>query len=109
MFENRKFLVIPKEMVDEVDFNQVLQTSKDTLRYSVDGTKTFVKYEITEVLEDITNTYINPETGEETTTVTKAGIYGRPSIWSEEMIEYTHPEMLELLATEEWTKSTIIE
>lgn len=109
MFENRRFLVIPAEMVDEVDFNQVLQTSKDTLRYSVDGTKTFVKYEVIVVEEDITHIYTSTETGEEITTVTKAGIYGRPSIWSEEMIEYTHPQMLELLATEEWTKSTIIE
>lgn len=109
MFENRRWLVIPKEMVDEVDFNQVLQTSKDTLRYSVDGTKTFIKYEVVEYTEDQINTYIDPETGEEHTTVTPAGVYGRPSIYNGIYPEYKHQEMLDLLSTEEWTKNLNME
>ena len=28
-----------------MDFSQVLETSADTLKYSLDGNKTFVKYE----------------------------------------------------------------
>ena len=33
--------------MSEVDYGQVLQSSADTCRYSVDGTKAFVKYETT--------------------------------------------------------------
>jgi len=45
MFENRRWVIIDKDEVSSVDFSQVLQTSADTLRYSNDGSKTFVKYE----------------------------------------------------------------
>jgi hypothetical protein len=44
-FENRKWVIIDKDEVDSIDFTKVMETSKDTLRYSVDGSKTFVKYE----------------------------------------------------------------
>ena len=45
MLENRRWVIIDKDEVSSVDFSQVLQTSADTLRYSNDGSKTFVKYE----------------------------------------------------------------
>ena len=45
MFENRKYVIISKDDVGSVDFSQVFETSADTLRYSNDGSKTFVKYE----------------------------------------------------------------
>ena len=45
MFENRKWVIISKDDVSSVDVSQVLETSADTLRYSNDGNKTFVKYE----------------------------------------------------------------
>ena len=45
MFENRKYVIISKDDVSSVDFSQVFETSADTLRYSTDGNKTFVKYE----------------------------------------------------------------
>ena len=45
MFENRKWVIISKAEVSSVDFSQVMETSADTLRYSNDGNKTFVKYE----------------------------------------------------------------
>ena len=111
MFENRRWLVIPAEEVQNVDFNQVLQNSAETLRYSVDGTKTFIKYEIIEYLEDQITTYFNIETGQEETSIIPAGIYGRPSIYNGVFPEYNHEEILALLATEEWTKpmDTIIE
>lgn len=109
MFENRRWLVIPAEEVQNVNFNQVLQTSPDTLRYSIDGTKTFIKYEVVEYTEDQINTYIDPETGEEHTTVTPAGVYGRPSIYNGIYPEYKHQEMLDLLSTEEWTKNLNME
>ena len=44
MFENRKWVIIDKDEVSSIDFSKVLETSADTLRYSVDGGKTFVKY-----------------------------------------------------------------
>ena len=45
MLENRKWVIIDKDEVSSVDFSKVLETSADTLRYSNDGNKTFVKYE----------------------------------------------------------------
>ena len=69
----KTYCIINSSDVSSVDFNQVLETSADTLRYSVDGTKTFVKYEGTQ-----------------------------PSFLSGKT-EYTHSEILTILATDEWT------
>jgi hypothetical protein len=41
----RTYVIIDASEVGNVDFNQVEETSSDTLRYSLDGTKTFVKFE----------------------------------------------------------------
>jgi hypothetical protein len=38
------YVIINASDVENVDFDQVIETSADTLRYSVDGTKTFVKF-----------------------------------------------------------------
>lgn len=108
-FENRRWLIIPATEVENVNFNQVLENSADSLRYSIDGTKTFVKYEILVIEEDQTYTYTDAETGEEITHTTPAGTYGRPSVYQEGMTEYTHSEILELLATEEWTSPAVAE
>jgi hypothetical protein len=70
---SRKYVIIDKAEVSSVDFSKVLETSADTLRYSVDGSKTFVKYE-----------------GEQ------------PSFLSGET-EHSHSEILEILGTAEWT------
>ena len=102
-FQNRRWLIIPATLIGSIDFNQVLESSPESLRLSVDGTKTFIKYEINEVLEDQTYTGINPETGEETSYTILAGVYGRPSIYQEGDVEYTHEEILTILSTEEWT------
>ena len=45
MFDNRKYVIINKDEVSSVDFSKVFETSADTLRYSNDRSKTFVKYE----------------------------------------------------------------
>ena len=102
-FPNRRWLVIPATEVENVDFNQVLETSADSLRYSVDGSETFVKYEVMVVEETYTQTHNDIETGEEVTTTVEAGVYGRPSIYSEAYTEYDHEGILALLATEAWT------
>ena len=103
-FPNRRWLVIPATEVENVDFNQVLESSADSLRYSVDGSQTFVKYEVTVVEETYTETYTDIETGEEVTTTVEAGVYGRPSIYSDSYTEYNHADILALLATEAWTQ-----
>jgi hypothetical protein len=102
-YENRRYLIIPTTITESIDFNQVYETSVETLRLSVDGLKTFVKYDVVVEPEDRTVTYINAETGEEETYTVTAGVYGRPSIYSPEYPEYTHLQILEVLATSEWT------
>jgi len=77
MYENRQYVIFSTTELDQVDFSQVLETSKDTVRKSVDETLTFVKYE-----DDM------PSTVEALTT--KQG-------------PYTYEEILAILATEEWT------
>ena len=44
-FENRKFIIFNVSELNQIDFNQVLETSLDTVRKSVDNTKTFVKWD----------------------------------------------------------------
>jgi hypothetical protein len=102
-YENRRYLIIPTSITGSINFSQVGETSTETLRLSVDGTKTFVKYEVHIEEEDRTETYTNPETGEEETYTVIAGVYGRPDIYNDEYDEYTHQEILQVLSTEEWT------
>jgi hypothetical protein len=104
IFENRRWLVIPTSIVDDIDFNQVHQSNVESLRKSVDETLTFVKYEVNVVEETYTETFEDIETGEEVTNTIEAGTYGRPSVYSEDYTEYTHSEILELLSSEQWTK-----
>ena len=40
-----KYILINTSDLSLIDFNQVAQTSVDTLRYSVDGSKTVIKFE----------------------------------------------------------------
>lgn len=42
---NRNYVIFNINEIDKINFNEVLETSTDTLRKSVDGTLTFVKYE----------------------------------------------------------------
>ena len=42
---SRNYVIIDASEVSSVDFNQVFETSADTLRYTIDGSQTFVKYE----------------------------------------------------------------
>lgn len=105
-FPDRRWLVIPAEEVPNINFAQVVEAGPDSLRYSVDGTKTFIKYEIRVVEEDYTVETIQGETNETGTYTVLAGTYGRPDIYSEEYPEYSHEEILELLSGEEWTVPT---
>jgi len=44
-YENREFMIFNVLELNQIDFTQVLETSIDTVRKSVDQTKTFVKWE----------------------------------------------------------------
>ena len=44
-YENRKYVIINASEVGTVDFSQVHETSASTLRYSLDDSQTFVKFE----------------------------------------------------------------
>ena len=102
-FENRRWLVLPIEKIDDINFSQVHQSDKESLRKSIDGKKTFIKYEVVDVKEDIVETYLHPETKEEMTNTIKVGVYGRPDVYSTDYTEYNHKDILALLATDEWT------
>jgi len=102
-YDNRRYLIIPTSVTNSINFNQVHETSTETLRLSVDGTQTFVKYEITEVTASYTESFEDPETGEVVESVIEQGIYGRPSIYSDTYPEYTHSEILSILTGSDWT------
>ncbi len=63
-FENRRWLVIPTSVISDIDFNQVHESNADSLRLSVDGNSTFVKYEVQVVETDYDTTYVDMETEE---------------------------------------------
>ena len=103
-YPDRRFVTFDITELNQIDFSQVFETSADTVRKSVDETKTFVKYDINIIEEDIVKTFLNPESMEEETFTTPAGIYGRPSIWNESYPELTHEEIINLLSTEAWSE-----
>ena len=45
-YENRRFVVFDVSEKDLINYDQVYETSADTLRLSVDGMKTFVEYDL---------------------------------------------------------------
>jgi len=44
-YEDREYLIISVSEIHLVDFNEILETSPETLRKSLDGTKTTIKWE----------------------------------------------------------------
>jgi hypothetical protein len=44
-YNNRQFMIFNVSELANIDFTQVLETSIDTIRKSVDETKTFVKWD----------------------------------------------------------------
>lgn len=104
MYDNRRWVIIPTSMTGSINFNEVMESSPESLRLSLDGSKTFVKYDITEVTSSYTNEYIDATTGQIMYTTIQSGIYGRPSFYSSEYQEYTHNEMIDILSNNEWTE-----
>lgn len=77
MYQDRNYMIFNISEVDQIDFNTVLETSAQTIRVSVDGTKSFVKWE-----------------GEMPACVSGLTTKEGP---------YNHSEILAILSTEEWT------
>ena len=79
---NNTYMIFNVSELEQIDFTQVKETSIDTVRKSIDGTKTFVKWEgeTPQCVVDLT---------------TKEG-------------PYTYEEILAILATEEWTNPNIL-
>tara|TARA_R110002020_G_scaffold6149_8_gene25779 strand:- start:65 stop:289 length:225 start_codon:yes stop_codon:yes gene_type:complete len=70
----KTYCIINSTDVSSIDFDQVFETSAETLRYSLDDSQTFVKYEGAK----------------------PRFLYGKDT--------YTHSQILEILAGEEWTE-----
>ena len=77
MYSDRNFLIFPVTELPKVDFSQVCETSAETVRLSVNSTKTFVKWD-----------------GEVPAFVAEIESAEGP---------YTYEEILVILATEEWS------
>jgi len=83
MFENRNYLIFNMSEVDTIDFSEVLESSVDTLRLSIDEEKSFIKWDgnTPSFVSDLTDTE-GP---------------------------YSHTEILEILSEEEWTSDPLAE
>lgn len=81
-YPNREFMIFNVSELPLIDFTQVHETSQDTVRRSVDGTLTFVKWDgaIPSSVEALT---------------TKQG-------------PYTYDEILTILSDPEWTSNEMI-
>ena len=77
-YETRNFMIFNISELPNIDFTQVLETSIETIRKSVDETKTFVKWDGEIIPSSVDNL------------TTKEG-------------PYTYEEILVILATEEWS------
>jgi alkyl hydroperoxide reductase subunit AhpC len=78
-YENRKFMIFNVSELTIIDFTQVCETSIDTVRKSVDETKTFIKWDTEGIPSSVDSL------------TTKEG-------------PYTYEEILTILESPEWTK-----
>jgi hypothetical protein len=81
-YEQRQFMIFNVSELPNVDFSQVLETSIDTVRKSVDGAKTFVKWD-----GNIIPSSVN-------TLATKEG-------------PYTYEEIINILNSPEWSSDSM--
>ena len=76
-YPDRRFVIFNVTELNKINFNQVFETDADTVRKSVDLTKTFVKYDM-------------PQPSSVASLTSKSQ-------------EYTYDEILTILSTPEWT------
>ena len=81
MYDQRNFMIFNIGELDAINFNEILETGQETVRKSVDGTKTFVKWDGENVPSSVENL------------TTKEG-------------PYSYSEMLEILNRSDWTSTT---
>jgi hypothetical protein len=79
-YPDRRFVIFNVTELNKINFNQVFETDANTVRKSVDETKTFVKYDM-------------PQPSSVASLTSKSQ-------------EYTYDEILNILATPEWTSPT---
>ena len=84
MYDNREFMIFPTSELYKIEFDQVLETSEETVRKSVNGLKTFVKWE-GDSIPDCLLGVIDSEG------------------------PYTYSEILSILSTPEWEFPDIIQ
>jgi hypothetical protein len=77
-FDARQYVIFNVSELDKIDFSQVLETSEETVRKSIDGSKTFIKWE-GDAPDFIA--YIDGAEG-----------------------PYTHEQILQILCSSEWSK-----
>lgn len=78
---SRKFMIFNVSELSSIDFSQVLETSAETVRKSIDNTKTFVKWDSESIPSSVQSL------------TTKEG-------------PYTYEEMLAILSTSFWVSSS---
>jgi hypothetical protein len=54
-YENRQFMILNTSELSNVDFTQILENSENSVRKSIDGTKTFVKWDGNEIPTSVNN------------------------------------------------------
>ena len=71
MYEQRNFMIFSTSETGSINFNEVLETSAETLRLSVDGSKSFVKWDSETIPTSINSltTKEGPYTYEEIVTI----------------------------------------
>ena len=82
LYDNIKYIIFNISEIHKINFSEILETSADTLRKSVDGNSSFIKWE-----------------GEEPSFV---------ELLSTKSVLYTHLEILDILSTSEWTGPNVI-
>ena len=101
-YSNRCYVIFNTCELQSVDFNQVYETSADTVRKSVDGSKTFVKFDIKKVdvaeyTDEASHSIVEP-IFEIQTPSSIAALTTKSQL-------YTHEEILSILSTSDWVDS----
>jgi hypothetical protein len=76
--EDRNYIIFNLSEIDLIDFNQVMESSPETIRKSLDNTKSFVKWEGVKMPSSLNGLQ------------TKEG-------------PYSHGEMVKIMTSREWT------
>jgi len=77
-FTKRNFMILDVSEISSLDFNDIMETSPESLRKSINETKTFVKWEGEKIPNSVNNL------------TTKVG-------------PYSYDDMIKILSTREWS------